>query len=351
MSTTQRKAPSVTSTRGDSKFNDLSRDYSATAEKQPPTTLTSAEILRNFQQVMIENIKHAPDDIQATGKLERFSCNGKADDLAGWYVCHEYHLMHNNQACWGMIGIFGDWRNGLTFKWDSFSEFYALSRAQRQELERKQQEQVAQRQAERAAKAANAHRQAVKMWLSAKPASTTHPYLMRKQVGAWGIRQLGELLLIPLCDLDGTLHSVQTITPDGSKRFLTGTPKRGMFHLIGDSLTHPEGVYLCEGYATGASLYQAYGLPVLVGFDAGNLLPVATAYRQRFAHTPLTVCADNDRKTPGNPGLTKAREVAATLPGVGLIVPEFPDSAPLTLSDFNDLTALLGSNAQKETNL
>jgi putative DNA primase/helicase len=165
-----------------------------------------------------------------------------------------------------------------------------------------------------------------------------HPYLMRKRVGAHGIRQAGNLLLIPLCDLDGTLHSLQTIAPNGEKRFLAGTPKRGLFCLVGATLTHPQGVYLCEGFATGASLHEAYGLPVLVAFDAGNLLPVASRYHAAYPHTPLTVCADNDRKTPHNVGLTKARELVATLPKVGLIVPEFPDNAPLNLSDFNDLT-------------
>lgn len=159
-----------------------------------------------------------------------------------------------------------------------------------------------------------------------------------------------------MCDLSGTLHSLQTIAVGRTleKLFLKGTPKRerGLFCLIGDTLHHPQGVYLCEGYATGASLYEAYGLPVLVAFDAGNLFPVAKAYRERFPHVPLTICADNDRDPTSKGyqvGLTKAREVCATLPGVGLIVPEFPEGTPLNLSDFNDLTALLGSNAHKET--
>jgi putative DNA primase/helicase len=313
------------------------------------TPPTSGEVIINFRQAVIEKPGYAPSVIECTGKLERFSCNGKSDDKAGWYVCHEYTLTIGSDHHWGIVGIFGNWREGSTHKWNSFSEFFNLTREEKQQLERKQQEQVAQKQAERAIKAEQAHQRAVKMWLSAQPANPSHPYLMRKRVGAYGIRQAGNLLLVPLCDLSGTLHSLQTIAPNGEKRFLPGTPKQGMFHLVGDSLTHPHGVYLCEGYATGASLHEAYHLPVLVAFDAGNLLSVARSYRNRFPHIPLTVCADNDRKTPGNPGLTKAREVVTSLPGVGLIVPEFPEGTPLHLSDFNDLTALLGSNAHKET--
>jgi hypothetical protein len=47
--------------------------------------------------------------------------------------------------------------------------------------------------------------------------------------------------------------------------------------------------------------------------------------------------------------LTKARELVATLPKVGLIVPEFPDNAPLNLSDFNDLTVLLSTTEKDIT--
>ena len=197
--------------------------------------------------------------------------------------------------------MFGNHRGGVQYKWDSFSEFFTLTREEKQRIKREQQERTKQHALEVQARAEQAHCQAVNLWQTATPANPAHPYLKRKQVGAYGIQQSGNLLLIPLCDLDGTLHSVQTIDTDGNKRFLAGTPKRGKFHLIGDTLTHPQGVYLCEGYATGASLYEAYHLPVLVCFDAGNLLPVAQAYRARFPQVKLTVCADNDRKTPATP--------------------------------------------------
>ena len=176
---------------------------------------------------------------------------------------------------------------------------------------------------------------AINTWSKAQTASHAHPYLMGKQVQAHGIRQASDKLLIPLTDLSGYLHNLQTITPDGEKRFLFGGRKRGLCFLIGN-IEKPESVYLCEGYATGASLYEAYRLPVLVAFDAGNLLPVAQFFRRKFIDIPLTVCADNDRKGTVNTGLIKAREVCATVAGTQIIIPEFPDHAPLELSDFND---------------
>jgi putative DNA primase/helicase len=339
MESTQRKAPDATNTRGHIKNNDLRTDYKPNGEKLP---LTTGEVIINFRQAVIDNLGFAPSVITPSGKLERFSSNGKQRDLSGWYVLH----LHGEHAA----GAFGCWRTGIKQTWSSASGSQRLSDAEWQHIRKAIAAERAKAATEQAAKAEQAQRQAVQLWLSAQPANPAHPYLMRKRVSGYNaIRQSGNLLLVPLCDLDGTLHSLQTIAPNGEKRFLPGTPKQGMFCLIGEHLDNRQGVYLCEGYATGASLYEAYRLPVLVAFDAGNLLPVASRYHARFPHIPLTVCADNDRKTPGNPGLTKAREVIATLPGVGLIVPEFPDTAPLHLSDFNDLTALLGSNAHKET--
>lgn len=289
-----------------------------------------SELLDDLRGAMLAAIGHAPDSIQTTGTLNRFD-TAKKGDLAGWYVCH--------LTRWGMVARFGDWREGITHHWTSF-EAYSLSRSDLAEFRRVQRQQEQARRAERDRLAESARDKAVSIWYNAHSAQHTHPYLIAKQVQAHGIRQAGERLVIPITDLSGNLHNVQTITPDGTKRFLKGGRKRGLAFLIGEKLGSAGNVILCEGYATGASLYEAYHLPVLVAFDAGNLLPVAQAFRRRFLNIPLTLCADNDRKTPGNPGLSKAREVSAQVPGVTLIVPEFPDNAPLSLSDFNDAVNL-----------
>ena len=338
MNNPNEKALSTTNTEGFRKqtFNDLSRDYRTSCDQSP---LPTHAVLTNFRQLIVETLGNAPVLLKPTGKLERFSSNGKRGDLSGWYVLH----LHHDYAA----GAFGCWRTGITQTWHSANGTQRLTDAEWQAIRQAIAHAKQQQAQERAAKAAQARQQAIHLWSTATPADLTHPYLVRKQVGAYNIRQHANQLLIPLCNLDGTLHSLQTITANGEKRFLAGTPKRGLFHLIGEALDNPRGVYLCEGYATGASLYQAYHLPVLVAFDAGNLLPVAQAYRTRFPFIPVTVCADNDRKSDVNTGLTKAREVANTVPNVGLIVPQFPASAPLHLSDFNDLTVLLGSNTKE----
>ncbi|WP_154724336.1 toprim domain-containing protein [Thiothrix nivea] len=257
---------------------------------------------------------------------------------------------------WGLVGVYGDWRQfgEAKFKWNSFSQYFELSREEKARIESRQRELAAKQKAERQARAETAQNKAVNLWRSSTPADPSHPYLLKKRVGAYGIRQRGEMLLVPVCDLDGVLHGLQFIAPDGNKPYLTGTQPTGKFCLVGQALTHPQGVYLCEGYATAASLHEVYGLPVLSCFAKHNLLPVAQAYRERFPHIPLTLCADNDRDPDSKGyrgGELEARKVCATLPGVSLMIPEFPASAPLELSDFNDLMSLLGSSGEKEPTL
>ncbi|MBJ6610873.1 MAG: hypothetical protein JG718_10980 [Candidatus Thiothrix moscowensis] len=356
MNSPKKKAPNAANNQGGN-FNNLKPDYSRNDKNLP---LSTGEIFTKFRQFIAATVDYSPDTIEASGKLIKFSTNGKQKDLAGWYICHEHTILLKNPRTgelspqWGIIGLFGDWRQfgKTTFKWNSFSVFFELSREERANLERRQRELSRQREQERKTKEEQAYQQSVNLWLSSPAADPAHPYLLKKRVGVYGIRQHRNMLLIPVCDLDGVLHGIQRIYPDGSKFFLEGTPPTGHFCLVGNTLTDPQGVYLCEGYATAASLHETYGQPVLSCFNCGNLLPVARAYRERFPHIPLTVCADNDRDPASKGyliGLTKAREVCAALPGVGLIVPEFPAGTPLKLSDFNDLVSLLGSSEQKET--
>lgn len=95
-------------------------------------------------------------------------------------------------------------------------------------------------------------------------------------------------------------------------------------------------LYLCEGWATGATLHAETGHPVACAMNAGNLLEAGRHLQRRHPEAVLIVAGDDDRQTEGNPGKTAAIAAAAGL-GCGLILPPWPADAPLHLSDFNDL--------------
>lgn len=249
-------------------------------------------------------------DVVADGRLHRFRVEGdKAGSLNGWYVLHGDDRP---------FGAFGSWKTGQSHTWHPARE-KPMTDAERRELQARMAAVKAARLAEEEQVRAEARARAAKLWERAKPASNSHPYLVRKQVGAFGVRDLRGQLVVPLRDADGTLHSLQFIGPDGRKTFLTGGRKRACYHAIGRPVRV---LCLAEGYATGATVYQATGHATAVAFDAGNLLPVAQALRAKFPGLELVVCADNDHATPGNPGLTAAAQAAQAVHAV-LAYPRF----------------------------
>jgi putative DNA primase/helicase len=289
------------------------------------------ELTVSFSQAISDAGLEAPADIIADGKLHRFSSNGKRGDDSGWYVLHDDGVP---------AGSFGCWRIGLTQNWCAKSE-NDLDPSERQAMQARIKAAQAQRDAELQTRRAKASESAASLWAQAQPVAQ-HTYLTAKGVEAYGLRQHQGSLLIPM-RADGVLHSLQTINADGEKRFLPGGRVMGCYFAIGKT-AGAKALCICEGYATGASIHAATGLPVAVAFNAGNLLNVANAMRAKLPHMRLIVCGDDDCRTEGNPGKTKAAEAAKAVDGV-LAIPEFGDSRPKNATDFNDLAKEHGREA------
>ena len=186
-------------------------------------------------------------------------------------------------------------------------------------------------------------------WIAHDWAADDNPYLQAKGVPAFGVREdLDGTLLVPVMTVDKELRGLQTISPEGEKRFMYGMEKNGNFHMIaepGKDLSQGE-IILAEGYATGASLHMATEKPVAVAFDAGNLEPVAKKLREKFPNAAITICADNDHKhtrrtpegvEPWNKGVELAQRAAQEVGGK-VVAPIFTDEERAKgLTDFNDL--------------
>ena len=148
--------------------------------------------------------------------------------------------------------------------------------------------------------------------------------------------------MIPLLDpLTDQLCNLQFISDTGSKKYLTGGRVKGCCFFIGEP---GEVVCIAEGFATGASVHEATGHAVAIAFDCGNLLPVATAMHTLFPSARIVIAADDDYRTAGNPGLTKAHNAAAAIGGL-IAVPDFGADRPDNGKDFNDLAAHGGLDA------
>jgi putative DNA primase/helicase len=268
-----------------------------------------------------------PETIHADGNIHRFSASGKRGDDAGWYVLHLDGVP---------AGSFGDWRSGYSENWCAKHQD-DLNPGELQAMRKKLRTTLALREAEQARRHGEAESTALSFWQSCEPA-LVHRYLSCKGVQAHRVRTDGHELVIPMRDTSGRLRSVQTIDPDGIKRFLRGGLVRGCFFAIGQ---WTDLVVVCEGFATGASIHEATGHGVAVAFNAGNLEPVAQALHGAYPMLKIILAADDDVDTPGNPGRSKAKAAALAVGGE-IVSPHFPAPRPKRASDFNDLHALAG---------
>lgn len=276
----------------------------------PVNGLRSLTMLDTMRSVGLGPLKDI--DLVADGGIHRYRVVGdKSGSANGWYVLHDQPIL---------AGAFGSWKTGESHNWREVRD-KPPTRQEREQLRQAMQATQAARVVELAAVQEQAREKATRLWQRARPATNAHPYLERKRIAAIGIRRLRDMLLIPARDSAGTLHTLQFIGPDGSKRFLSGGRIAACYYAMG----RPAGaLLLCEGYATGATLYQATGQAVAVAFNCGNLPAVARALRVKFPALRIVVCADNDARTPGNPGATRAQEAARAVGGL-VAVPRFAE--------------------------
>jgi len=264
-----------------------------------------------------------PDNIEP-GRIHRMPGAGKpASNRAGW--CKLFEDGHG--------AVFGDWSTGLSETWQARKPANDDELTRWREMAEQAQAEAAAQRTERAAKAAQS---ASDTWAQSTAPDALHGYLVSKQIEAHGIRRHGDDLLVPVYR-DGELSSIQTIAPDGSKKFHPGGKIKGGYHIIGKP---GERLIICEGYATAASIHEATGQAVVVAFNAGNLKAAAEAIRSKHPDSQITIAADDDRNTEGNPGIEKAREAAQAI--------NAKLATPGTAGDFNDLSAAEGADKVRE---
>lgn len=292
------------------------------------------DLISQFKEAIYSAGITPPDFIEADGKLRRFASGDKKYDKNGWYVLHNEGIP---------AGAFGCWKRDITQTWRA-NAGRTLTSSEIQAHQIKMQAVKEQLEAERLNLQAEAKARASKWWAEAIPA-TNHRYLNDKSIKPFKARQRGDLLLIPLYE-NNEIQSLQTIQSDGTKRFLTGGKVAGCYHPIGKA-DNAKVICICEGFATGASIHEATGYLVAVAFNAGNLEAVAKVMKSKYPHLQLIICGDDDYRTEGNTGLTKATQTALAVGGL-LAMPIFSSHRKEKATDFNDMALEQGLEAVKE---
>jgi putative DNA primase/helicase len=267
------------------------------------------------------------------GRVQRFG-----PKKAHWYHLREERTRSGQYV---VLGSFGSWKTGEKHQVDV--DWGGINEAERAELHAKRQAQAEAADRARAAASGRAAMSAGELWSVASRTGESD-YLKRKGVDGEVCRYLPDgSIVIPLLRYDApredALRGVQQIFADGSKRFTRGLAKSGVCLRLG-LVEVGEPLLVCEGYATGLTLRMATGrrLPVFVALDAGNLLPVCDLLRSLYPRTWILICADDDFRTPGNPGREKAHKAGRAIERCGYTWPVFmPQMRGAKDTDFNDL--------------
>ena len=201
-----------------------------------------------------------PKDISLDGKMHRFNSGTKGKgghDKSGWYIAYGDGVP---------AGRFGCWRAGLESTWRA-DVGRKLTPSEEMANVRRMSEAKAARDAELAKSREVASNTVEKIWSEAAPAHVEHPYLSRKGIGVNGARVTGDgRLVVPLYNPNGTLSSLQYIDAEGGKLYHAGGQTGGCSWMVG-TMDEPGGLYVAEGYATAATIYQVTGRPCIVAYS------------------------------------------------------------------------------------
>ena len=144
-------------------------------------------------------------------------------------------------------------------------------------------------------------------------------------------------LCIPIFDRRKELCGMQCIFSAQSgwdKKNFLGTEMKGSFFPFGD-WEHARVLYPCEGFATGASIFENMNLPVICSFSACNLPPVGRTIREHNPDCTIILAADKDKGSKA--GETWARKTLEETSCIIKVV-QFPPGAEG--SDYNDLAQI-----------
>ena len=285
------------------------------------------------------------------GQMHRYQIEGRKKKDDGAYKIHDDNIP---------AGYIKDWHTGTEYTFKIQGDGLKAEKMPSDFDYKKWEEERKKRELEQLKKYAKAANDAYEYFnTKCEQYDFEHPYLTKKQLkNHYSIRidRLKNYLVVPLWDINKNFISLQTISPEGDKRFFAGAKTKGVFFPIGlKDLSSPNTpIFLGEGVATMATVYELLEAkyPAIAAMNCGNLEEVARALKSRYPNNPIIITADNDLKTEiktsKNPGIEAAQNVVNAKLALGYAAPPFDKNAPEG-SDWNDYATLFGVKKARET--
>jgi|SaaInlLV_10m_DNA_2_1039722.scaffolds.fasta_scaffold00190_8 phage/plasmid primase-like uncharacterized protein len=317
-------------------------------------TSNNKDLVEQCRLFMVEKGLELSQSMIIDGNIHRYSASAKRNKLDEWYVAYEGISDHGNQY---LVCTFGSWKTDEKYVFKSWDAEETFNTEERNEFAKIYKAKIEATEKALKVKHDEVAQEAQKIWdesFSELPTEEYSRYFKKKGIDPIGVKyglnpNAFPSVIIPFYNIETYIRTLQFISVDDSgkvyKSFLAGGEKKGCFATVrDDSLGNSKTIFVCEGYATGVSVYmsqQNLKHPVIVAGDAGNLTPVLENLRKSFRNNTIIIAADNDEK-----GRSKARE-AANKYNCKVIYPEFlqeqsEDSNGKKYSDFNDLHCVAG---------
>lgn len=176
-----------------------------------------------------------------------------------------------------------------------------------------------------------------------------HPYLVKKRLEhTYELRLIDysikgvcySAVVVPIYDFKHCIQAVQLIFAQkidfGGEKLRdkhTVGPIGGCFYLLGQ-LAVDRLFVLCEGVATGLSIFESKFFTTLCCLSCTNYLRVVDDLIRRFPSAQVIIACDNDVGTVGNPGVSHAKKIKEKYPSIKLLIP--PATTGIGI-DFSDL--------------
>jgi len=299
-----------------------------------------------------DRLGHAVQHFNLDGNIHRFNKEDKPNNKDLWAVGNTWFF--NGHTYWRVYC--GDWSApGRPHEITSWSKNHApLSSEAREEAAKQQQALEMRIHEQQLLNEKRCIKRSIEQIDKAK-INEDHPYLDLKGIKSHDsyISEEGHLL-IPIVNIKDEIKGLQKIiydhdTDEFIKRYESGFQKRGKFISFGE-LDEDKAIYICEGFATGASIYESLGedFAVLCSLDAHNIKNVVAEVRRAGFENVIVICADRDKvavKQGYRTGQFYAESVAASFSNVLI---RYPYDNEDQLGDFNDLHKTDGLDAVKD---
>ena len=314
-------------------------------KNSPKVTIDFPELERRARDILTAAGLVVDSALDWSGKLTYAGTQNKPDSKNGRYVLHADFPPSVTWINYAMDG-------GEKHTERLCDDAVKLTRRQRAELAETIRQTQVKREKEQTERRRKAAERAKAIYDTAPAAGDDNAYLAHKGIpSVEGLRhdKRGNLL-VPVMGRGGELMTLQTIGADGTKTFLKdGAIEGGYFPILSQDDDKTGALLICEGVATGISVYLATGCTVLCAFSCGNMDAVARYARELHPQREIVLCADNDaldkegRPRKVNPGV-KAAQAAGAAIGAAVAVCPLVDGQN---ADFNDLHRTQGVDTVK----